>query len=167
MDNDPRNVNAVSGATRELILDKQIEYVLKEDLDDFKELTIDSTAVKANSSWPTDGKILIALLGRAHRLGQKLHDFALEDFKKGCIPRWLDKMDKLEFQICLNAGKANSRGKMKKHYRVLLRLGRKTIDSLTPQLSKLEKNLKMEALPPSRREILTELLHRGEQLELF
>ena len=41
--------NAVSGATRNLILDKQIEYVLKEELDDFKELTIDSTAVKANS----------------------------------------------------------------------------------------------------------------------
>ena len=60
------NVNLVSHATRELIFDKQIEYVLKENLDDFKELTLDSTAVKANSSWPTDGKILTGILERIH-----------------------------------------------------------------------------------------------------
>lgn len=57
------NVDAVSPATRELILDRQIEFVFKEGLDDFEELTIDSTAVKANSCWPTDGKILTGLLG--------------------------------------------------------------------------------------------------------
>lgn len=154
------NVNVVSGATRMLILDKQIQYVIKEDLDDFKELTIDSTAVKANSSWPTDGKMLIGLLGRAHRLGQRFHNFGLSDFKMGCIPRWLDKMDKLEFQICLSAGKANSRRKMKKHYRELLRMGRKVIDSLMPQLSELEADLKTDALPPSRRELLAYVLNQ-------
>ena len=152
------NVNAVSGATRELILDKQIEYVLKEELDDFKELTIDSTAVKANSCWPTDGKILTGLLGRAHRLGQRLHVFGLKDFKKGWVPRRLDEMDKLEFQICLSAGKAKSRGKMKRHYRKLLKTGQKAIDSLVPQLSELDAELKMKALPPSRRELLTRVL---------
>ena len=50
------NVNAVSSATHDLIMDWQIKLVIKEDLDDFKALTIDSTAVKANSGWPTDGK---------------------------------------------------------------------------------------------------------------
>jgi IS5 family transposase len=152
------NANAVSGATRELILDKQIEYVLKEELDDFRELTIDSTAVKANSCWPTDGKILTGLLGRAHRLGQRLHVFGLEDFRKGWVPRWLDEMDKLEFRICLSAGKPKSRGKMKRHYRKLLKTGRKAIDSLAGQLSELEEELKMEALPPRRRELLARVL---------
>jgi IS5 family transposase len=152
------NVNAVSGATRELMLDNQIKHVLKEDLDDFGELTIDSTAVKANSCWPTDGKILTGLLGRAYRLGQQLHNFGLEDFKKGWIPRRLEEMGKLEFQICLSAGKPKSRGKMKKHYRKLLKAGQKTIDALTPQLSELEANLRMESLPPSRREFLTRVL---------
>ena len=80
------NVNLVSHATLKLIFDKQIEYVLKENLDDFKELTIDSTAVKANSSWPTDGKILTGILERAHRLGQKLHVFGLEYFRQGWGP---------------------------------------------------------------------------------
>ena len=77
----------------------------------FGKLTIDSTSVKANSCWPTDGKILTGLLRRANRLGQKLHVFGLEDFRKGWVGRWLQEMDKLEFQICLASGKPKSKGK--------------------------------------------------------
>jgi hypothetical protein len=154
------NVNAVSPVTRELILNKQIEYVLKEELDDFKTLTIDSTAVKANSSWPTDGKILIGLLSRAHRLGQKLHLFALKDFRKGCVPRWLDEMNGLEFQICLGAGKPKSRGKMKKNYRKLLNRGGKAADALMRELRALEEDLEIGALAPSRREMCQRALEQ-------
>jgi len=152
------NVNLVSPATRELIFDKQITFILREEFDDFRKLTIDSTSVKANSSWPTDAKILTGLLTRADRLGQKLHIFGLKDFRKGWVPRWLEEMDKLEFQICLVAGKANSKGKLKKRYRQLLRRGRKAADSLTGELSHLEKGLSMEILSPSRRELLQRVL---------
>ncbi len=154
------NVNAVSPATRELILDRQIEFVLGEGLDDFKGLTIDSTAVKANSCWPTDGKILTGLLGRAHRLGRQLHVFGLKDFPKGCVPRWLDEMDGLEFQICLSAGKPKSRGKMKKHYRKLLNRGGKAADALTRELSGLDEGLETGTLPPGRREMFKRVLER-------
>lgn len=154
------NVNLVSLATRELILDKQIELVVKESLDDFKESTIDSTAVKANSSWPTGGKILTGMLSRAHRLGQKLHVLGLEDFREGWVPRWLDEMDKLEFQICLSAGKPHSRGKLKKHYRKLLRKGGQAADSLSRELAGLEEGLEMNSLPPSSREFLKRVLER-------
>ena len=124
------NVNLVSHATRELIFDKQIALILGAELDHFKRLTIDSTAVKANSSWPTDAKILTGLLMRANRLGQKLHLFGLEDFSQGWVPRWLEEMDKLVFQICLVAGKAKSKGKLKKRYRQLLARGHKAADAL-------------------------------------
>jgi hypothetical protein len=154
------NVNAVSHATRELIFDRQIAFVLKEGLDDFKKVTLDSTAVEANSSWPTDGKILIGLLGRAHGLGQKLDLFGLENFRKGWVPRWLDKMHQLEFRICLNAGKANSRGKMKKAYRQLLKAGRKATEALGLELQRLEKDLEIARLPPGRREMLKRVLER-------
>ena len=50
---------------------------------------------------------------RVDRLGQKLDVFGLENFRQGWVPRWLEEMDKLEFQICLVAGKANSKGKLK------------------------------------------------------
>lgn len=154
------NVNNVSEKTLDLIFDKQIEYVLKEELDDFKKLTIDSTSVKANSSWPTDAKILTGLLMRADRLGQKLHIFGLEDFRQGWIPHWLKEMDNLEFQICLVAGKANSKGKLKKRYRKLLRRGRKATDALDAELNRLEQGLCMETLPPSRRVLLRRVLQQ-------
>jgi IS5 family transposase len=152
------NVNAVSAATRSFIMDRQIELVIKENLDDFQEATIDSTAVKANSSWPTDGKILVGLLGRAHRLGQELHTFGLKNFCQGWLPRWLAEMHGLEFQICLNAGKPKSRGKMKKHYRQLLARGQKASAALARELDKLKEGLEMQTLPPSRRAMCARLI---------
>ena len=148
------NVNLVSHATRELIFDKQVALILGEELDDFKSLTIDSTAVKANSSWPTDAKILTGLLMRANRLGQQLHLFGLEDFSQGWVPRWLEEMDKLVFQICLAAGKPKSRGKLKKHYRQLLRRGRKAADALAAEANRIEPGLSLERQAPSRRVLL-------------
>jgi len=152
------NVNLVSETTRDFIFDKQIKFVLKEELDDFRKLTIDSTSVKANSCWPTDARILTGLLMRVNRLGQKLEIFGVENFRQGWVPRWLEEMDKLEFQICLVAGKANSRGKLKKRYRRLLRRGRKAADSLTAELNRFERSLSMETLPPSRRALLQRVL---------
>jgi len=152
------NVNLVSKKTLDLIFDKQIELVIKEDLDDFRNLTIDSTAIKANSCWPTDAKILTGLLTRADSLGQKLHVFGLEDFRQGWVSRWLKEMDKLVFHICLVAGKPKSKGKLKKHYRRLLRRGQKAANSLTTELSRLEQGLSMETFSPSRRVLLQRVL---------
>ncbi len=148
------NLNVLSHKTRELIFDRQIAQVLQEELDDFKALTIDSTAVKANSAWPTDAKILTGLLMRVDRMGQKLHVFGLHDFRQGWVPRWLNEMDKLEFQICFVAGKANSKGKLKKRYRQLLRRARKATDALQAEFDRLEQGLCIETLAPSRRVLL-------------
>ena len=154
------NVNLVSNATRELIFNRQINLILKEDMDDFKKLTIDSTSVKANSCWPTDARILTGLLTRANRLGQKLHIFGLKDFRQGWCPRWLEEMDKLEFQICLVAGNPRSRGKMKKHYRRLLKRGRKATSYLEEELKWFKQNTLMEALAPSRRALLQRIIQQ-------
>ena len=93
------NVNLVSYATRELILDRQIALILREELDGFGKLTVDSTSVKANSEWPTDSKILTGLLNRnSHRLGQKMHLFGLEDFRPGWVPRWFRRWTRWSFR---------------------------------------------------------------------
>lgn len=154
------NVNDVSHKTRNLIFDRQTALILGEELDDFKSLTLDSTAVKANSSWPTDAKILTGLLMRVNRLGQELHLFGLKDFSLGWVPRWLEEMDKLEFQICMVAGKAKSKGKLKKHYRQLLKRGRKAADVLTAELNKLEQTLSLQKQAPSRHVLLQRLLQQ-------
>jgi len=154
------NVNDVSHATRDLIFNKQLEVILAEELDDFKSLTLDSTAAKANSSWPSDSKILTGLLQRVNRLSQELHLFGLKDFSMGRVPRWLEEMDRLEFQIRLVAGKAKSKGKMKKHYRQLLKRGRKAADVLTAELKKMEPILPLQKQAPSRQVLLERVLQQ-------
>jgi hypothetical protein len=154
------NVNAISPETRALIFNRQIAVILGEKLDDFKSLTLDSTAVKANSSWPTDAKILTGLLQRVNRLGQELHLFGLKDFSLGRVPRWLEEMDKLDFRICLVAGKAKSKGKMKNHYRQLLKRGKKAADVLTAELNTLEQTLSLQKQAPSRQVLLERVLQQ-------
>ena len=154
------NLNVLSHKTRELIFDRQIARILQEDLDDFKALTIDSTAVKANSAWPTDSKMLTDLLKRVDRMGQKLHIFGLKDFRQGWVPRWLEEMDKLDFHICLVAGKANSKGKLKKRYRRLLRCARKATDVLQAEFDRFGQSLCIETLAPSRCVLLQRMINQ-------
>lgn len=156
------NINAISSETRDLILDKQIELVISEGLDDFQKLTIDSTHTAANSAWPTDSRILTALLGRAHRLGQSLDSFGIANFKAGWTPRWLKEMDALDFKIALTAGKAKSKGNRKKHYRALLKRGEKVMNAVLSQYRNLAGSIDMESFLPSRRILLRRML---EQIE--
>ncbi len=87
-----------------------------------------------------------------------MHVFRLKDFGDGWVPRWLEEMDKLVFQICLVAGKAKSRGKLKKHYRQLLKRGRKTVELLEGELCRVEEGLLLERYPPSQRVMLRRVL---------
>ena len=69
------HANHVSNATRQFILDAQIRQVLDEHLDDFKSLTIDSTAVSANTGWPTDSQLLVDLAHRFWHRGEQARTF--------------------------------------------------------------------------------------------
>jgi len=140
----------------------EIMESIEKDLDDFKQLTIDSTAVKANSCWPTDARILTGLLTRANRLGQKLHIFGLDDFRLGWVPHWLEEMDRQEFKICLAAGKPKSKGKLKKRYRQLLKRGQKATGFLTDELNRLKARLEPNLLEPSRRMLLRQVMQQIE-----
>lgn len=154
------NINAVSHQTRKLIFDRQIVQILQQELDDFKMLTIDSTAVKANSGWPTDAKILTGLLMRVSRLGQELDVFGVDNFRPGWVPHWLEEMDKLVFKICLAAGKPHSKTKLTKFYRQLIRQGKKTRAALKIEFDSLEKAVQFDALAPSRRELITRIIEQ-------
>ena len=154
------NVNAVSHATRELIFNRQIARIIGDELDDFRKQTIDSTSVKANSCWPTDSTILTGLLTRVYRVGQKLDTFGLMNFKKGWVPRWLEEMDKLVFQIALAAGKPNAKTKFHQQYRQLLARGRKALAALETQFGTLQQDLHIDAFAPSRRIIIERVVEQ-------
>jgi len=158
------NTRAVSNRTRELILEKQIEFIQSEGLDDFQELTFDSTQVEANSAWPTDSGILTGLITRSHKLGQKLEDFDLPNFSVWWMRQWLKKMRRLNFEINLMAGKPRLKKRKKKirqHYRRLLDFGRQAAAHLEGELNKLEETYRpYEFIPPRQRATLERLLNQ-------
>ena len=84
------NINAVSNATRSHILDAQLAMIVDEGLDDFSQAILDSTAVEANSAWPTDARILLGLLERAFASSQKLERFGLSNVPSWWVPHCRD-----------------------------------------------------------------------------
>ena len=145
------NLNLVSEKTLEKIHRAQLSMALGENLDDFKELTIDSTSVKASSAWPTDGKMILGLLERVFHLGGELEKFGLRGFNAGHLPRWFKEMGQIEFQICLNAGKAHSNRKMKKGYKKFLEKAGKALKALEVEWVRGEESIDLSAYCPSQR----------------
>lgn len=130
------NVNAISYATRLYIQQKQLEQVHNEGIDNFKEITIDSTSIKANSCWPTDAKTLYGLLNRAFILCKKMELLKIATINCGWINNWLNNMKKMLFQINLTCGKKNGKRKRKKLYKKYLNLAVKIIGHLCKELEK-------------------------------
>ena len=149
------NINAIRNETRDLMFVRQLSFIRREGLDDFKKLIADSTHVKANSAWPTDSGILTGLLKRVHRMGQHLDIFELPNFHVGWMNLWLRKMKNLNFKINLIAGKPNSTRKVRKLYRELLKHGRNAVRHLDKELEEFEEKYQpYDYIFPSRREML-------------
>lgn len=151
------NVNAISVETRSFILDAQLAMILEDELDDFSAVIVDSTAVKANSAWPTDGRMLLGLLRRAFRASQKLEDFGLPNVPKHWVPRWLRNIQRLVFHINTASGKPHATRKRKKHYRQLLDEAEKILDYLLAAGHGRDPVAEVSELPPFRQRLLARL----------
>ena len=151
------NVNAISVATRSLILDAQLAMIRQEELDDFSVAVVDSTAVQANSAWPTDGRTLLGLLQRAFHVSQKLQDFGLPNIRKHWVPRWLKDIKRLLFRINMASGKPHATRKRSKHYRRLLDKAEHILDHLLPQCLQRDPVTEVTGVPPSRQGLLARL----------
>lgn len=159
------NVNAVSVETRGFILDAQLAMIREDGLDDFTVAVVDSTAVQASSAWPSDGGILVGLLERAFRAGQKLERFGLPNLPRHWVPRWLRHMRRHLLQINLARGKRQAERQRQKHYRRLLAEARKIIDYLQGEYVAREPLQEVRGLPPSQQQLLGRLWGQlGEDL---
>jgi len=143
-------VNAISARTREMIFDAQMREVLKEDWDDCKTLTQDSTAVKGNVLWPTDSRLMVDLVGRLWRRGGKLDVVGLSNFGEPQIAKVLGKMSLIDREISLGSGSKKAH-KRRCLYKNLLKKGHQAIGLLTPQLHLTTQALRdLNALPSLR-----------------
>ena len=143
------NLNAISNSTRAFIFDAQIEKILNDGYDDFEKCQIDSTSVKANTEWPTDARILLRLLSRSFHCLRQLNKFGLPEFKLWHVENWIGKLGKLHFRINMTAGKAKSKGKIKKYYRSFLKTAQKLLDYLIEEKNRIEAN-KVDLAPSIR-----------------
>jgi hypothetical protein len=145
------NLNAVTNQTRRMIHRKQIQYARAEDLDDFAEMTVDSTAVAANTSWPTDSMIILKLITRIWRIGSDLEDYGTENLQRHWTEQWLKKMKRENFAIVMAEGK----GERKKHYRQFLDAARKATEHLEAERQAMEQRVEPRGIKPSRRRQLS------------
>lgn len=156
------NLNVVSLETRSFILNCQLDAVLNLGLDDFREQTIDSTSVHANSAWPTDLHLIKGFANEAYRIGQRLADFDLPNFHTWHIQTWLEQLENLEFKINIESQKKNGkkRKKFKEFYRRFLDRAEKILDYLGKEYDRLDERVSAIDLMPSRRCCLQQLWDR-------
>jgi hypothetical protein len=144
------NVNAVSEETKEYIFKRHLAAVLGLGLDDFAEVTVDSTAIWANSAWPTDIGVLEKLVNRACLWGGKLAHFGVPNMNAWHLSRWLQEVGVLSAQIAMASGKKKGR-EMKKSYRKLAKRVGQIVDYLVEEYERLEAlALGVDACPSQR-----------------
>jgi len=120
----------LSDKTRQFIFDAQIEYIYHMQLDIFDELYIDSTAINANSEWPTDSGLILKLVSGLDRLLGRMNTTFDLAYSDKVIKRWIKELAKMDFQINLSLGKKNSRKVQKKNYKKIYALSDKAVARL-------------------------------------
>jgi hypothetical protein len=152
------NVNAVSVATHEAILDAQIRQALREKLDDFKKLTCDSTDVGANSAWPTDSGLIKGIAFRCEHLIRLLAEEGITLRLPAVMGKVLDEIKDLNKQIQLTSGKKDSAKKRAKLYRKLLRHARKAQREFEQARLRADEKFQKVDVPPSQRRRLATMI---------
>jgi hypothetical protein len=147
-------IDRLSQNTFSLIHRAQLADFLEEGLDSFTELTGDSTAINASSSWPTDANVIYRLFERSCRLGEKLALFGLTPLNVVCKDVLLKEVKNHARAIALLGGGPQRARKLKflyeKFYQSACRLANKLIDATQFLLMSIGNELLK--LKPSRRQ---------------
>jgi len=146
-------IDAVSNQTRHEIHKAQCEEILKQDLDDFSMMILDSTHVEANAAWPTDAGIILKLIERIWRNGNKLEEYGYENFQRHWTEQWIDKINTALFKI----NTTDHKSKRKQYYRRVYDFAEKAHDHLDEERKTFEGNVRPEQIKPSEREKLKQL----------
>ena len=118
-------VNAVTNTTRQRLLDAQIALVLKLRWDDFTLFLQDSTHVEGNTAWPTDSRLMVALVERMLRMGAALPRLGLPAIELPKVRRHLAVMMDLDREIDMTRGtKEGARARRRRYEKLLWRAHR-------------------------------------------
>ncbi len=152
------NTNAISQETRDFILDAQLSLILDEGLDDFKKQTADSTAVWANTAWPTDSGLMLAFIQRIWKRASKLPLFDLPTLDYPEFPEISKELERLEFQIAMSPKQKLGARKRKLAYQQLIDHAEVVSQVFGEELARIRDAFSPESLAPSRRDMAARLL---------
>jgi hypothetical protein len=153
-------VNAVSNETRMLILDAQVAQVLALAWDDFSVILQDSTHVQGNSVFPTDSRLLVALVSRVLRVGALLARVHLPAFTSLKVRRHLDAMITLDRTIDMSRGTREGTRTRQQHYRSLLWRARRVRGLLDDAVAQVEAAFTLLDVLPSRKAMAERAVQR-------
>ena len=140
-----------SERTHKLIHKALYRKVEEEALDDFLDLTVDSTGIEANSSWPTESGLIFGFLKRIHGLLHKQARYTGVAYESKLVKRWLEQLEKLHKQINLLPVKPGCRARRRKLYRSLLRVADKARKKLRELLDRRYERITGCCIVPSHR----------------
>jgi len=150
--------NAISQETRDFILDAQLRLILDEGLDDFKKQTADSTAVWANTAWPTDSGLILAFIKRIWTRAGKLPAFGLPAMDYPEFPEISKQLEKLEFQIAMSPKQKLGARKRKHAYQQLIDEAEVVSQVFDEVLAGIREAFDPKRMAPSRRAMAVRLL---------
>lgn len=131
----------------------QCEEILRQGLDDFSTMILDSTHVEANSEWPTDAGIILKLVERIWRNGNTLEEYGYQKFRRHWMEQWIKKINTALYMI----NTTDHKSIRKKEYKRIYHFANNALDHLEGEQKKFEGKVHPEQIPPSRRAKLEEL----------
>jgi hypothetical protein len=143
------NLNCISNKTRLLILKRQARFILGLGFDDFDQVLIDSTPVKANSAYPTDITVLNKLSCRLVKCFEKLSNFEMI-FNNAWVDNRLKALNSYLLTVNLTSGKG-AKGKRKEAYRKALKTAQKLLDHCIGEQERMSDIYRTLELDPLKR----------------
>ena len=93
------NLNAISNKTQEEIHCATLALARDEELDDFRKIRGDSTAVESASAYPTDSATIAKLISRLCSAQGKLNKLGLDQCLLSELENWQAELNQLKYRI--------------------------------------------------------------------
>ncbi len=150
----------VSAKTRETLHKALYRMVRSEGLDTFMELTVDSTAVEANTAWPSESALICGFLTRIDRLLRQQSAYTAVAYRSKLVERWLGQLCSLHREISLLPSRPGSKAIRRQLYGRVLKLAGKTWSKLRKLLEERRDEMTDCCIRPTFRLRVNEMLRR-------
>lgn len=158
------NLNTISEQTAQFCLRCQLDHAKEADLDDFAKQRADSTAIHANSAYPTESTLMSNFFSRVETGMVKLAQLGLHDFTTGKTFKEAQKAIK-EIEQCsqiigMVSGKVGAKETRTNNYRKIYVRVDRACRKLSPLVDQAKSKLEKEDMLPSQRSKILEVIER-------